>query len=235
VKQLMLFEGFEPPEPRKPYALFSPCSMHGEECTLAACRERHYRYRLYWPTGIDNERTAVGCFANPSTATAEETDPTVARWIDYCRRWGYGWAGVVNVRAWRATEPKDVPPDPDGIGDDNEKHIAEAVAAAEIVVCGWGKLGGDLGPRTLRLLRDLGYVPMALARNKDGSPGHPLYLKASLKPFPIFEPGDVVGTPQIEATVQSVSGREVALRIGGNVRSFDAGDPLLRLVKRGDI
>lgn len=88
-------------EQRKPRAIFSPCER--------------YRYFLAWPTGRDNDR-ALGIFANPSTATAEKPDPTVTRWIDYCRRWGFGWAFVCNARAWRHTNPKMVPPDPVGVG-----------------------------------------------------------------------------------------------------------------------
>lgn len=144
-----------------------------------------YRYFLAWPTGVDNERIALGVFANPSTATAEQTDPTVRRWIGYCRACGFGWAWVCNVRAWRETDPKKVPPDPAAIGPENDRHIVQAALGAELVVCGWGKLGGARGPVVLDLLRSAGVVPHALALNADGSPRHPLYLGASLQPSPM--------------------------------------------------
>ncbi len=235
MKQLMLFEGIEAPEApvRKPYALFSPCVTHPDGCDSDACQGKRFRYRLYWPTGIDNDRTAVGCFANPSTATAEETDPTVAKWIKYCRAWGYGWAGVVNVRAWRSTDPKGVPADPEGIGPDNATHIAEAVITSEIVVCGWGKLGGELGPVTLRAIRDLGRTPLALARNQDGSPQHPLYLKDALKPFTIFEPGDIALLDGREVKVERVS-RSVVTVSAGLEEPFEVGAETLQFKTRGD-
>lgn len=146
--------------------------------------ERH-RYMLAWHTGVANERIALGIFANPSTATKDQLDPTLTRWVNYCRAWGYGWAWVVNVRAWRETNPKLVPADPEAIGPDNDRHIVQACLGAELVVCGWGKLGGARGPVALDLIRRAGKVPHALKLNQDGSPCHPLFLKADLKPFPM--------------------------------------------------
>lgn len=162
---------FEMPAERRPFAVYSPCGR--------------YRYVLAWPTGVDNDRYALGALANPSTATHEKTDPTIERWIGYARRWGYGWARVVNARAWRETNPRLLPPDPEAIGPDNDRHIIEQARGAEIVVCGWGKLGGVRGPVVLDLIRSAGKVPHALKLNKDGSPQHPLYLRADAMPFPM--------------------------------------------------
>lgn len=156
---------------RTPSAIFSEC--------------QRYRYQLWWPTGIDNDRRALGVFANPSTATAEVLDPTVKRWFNYCRDWGFGWAGVVNVRAWRETNPKLVPPDPEAIGPWNTDNIIDACLSSELIVCGWGKLGYPLGNQTLGHIKHAGKIPHALKLNKDGSPCHPLYLSSKLKPFPM--------------------------------------------------
>lgn len=163
---------------RKPWAVFSKCER--------------YRYVLAWPTGLDNDRYALFVLANPSTATAEETDPTVARTIAYARRWGYGWSRVVNVRAWRETDPKKVPSGPIAVGPDNFRHILEQAEHAAIVVCGWGNLGGDaevagcqLVGMLLRDLRSYGVVPHALKFNKNGAPAHPLYLRADAVPIPM--------------------------------------------------
>ena len=150
-----------------------------------------YRYLLAYPTGHDNDRVALGIFANPSTATAcvlpdgsWDTDRTATRWLAYAKRWGYGWAMLGNVRAWRETDPDKVPGDPEAIGPENIRYLFECVQRAEVVVCGWGKLGGTLGPGVLRLIRAAGKVPHALKLNQDGSPAHPLYLRADLLPIP---------------------------------------------------
>lgn len=157
--------------PAKPWAIFSPCER--------------YRYVLAWPTGLEDDRYALFVLANPSTATAEQTDPTVARCITYARRWGYGWCRVVNVRAWRETDPSKLPPDPEAVGPDNWRHIREQADQAAIVVCGWGKLGAARGPATLDVIRSYGITPHALKLNKDGSPQHPLYLRADAVPVPM--------------------------------------------------
>jgi hypothetical protein len=168
----------EPTGPLNPWAIFSPCLR--------------YRYVLAWPTGLDDHRYALFILANPSTATAEETDPTVARCIAYAKRWGYGWCRVVNVRAWRETDPKKVPAGPIAVGPDNFRHVLEQAERAAIVVCGWGNLGGDaevagtsVVGMLLRDLRGYGVTPHALKLNKNDAPAHPLYLKASAMPFPM--------------------------------------------------
>lgn len=151
--------------PRQPFAVFSDC--------------KRYRYMLAWPTGIDNAKYALFVLANPSTATAEQTDPTVARCIGYAKRWGYGWCYVVNARAWRETNPVHVPPDPLAISEPkdpslNDDTIQARAMGAAIVICGWGKLGGDRGAQILAYLRAAGVRPHALALNDDGTPRHPL-------------------------------------------------------------
>lgn len=157
--------------PERPIALFSDCSR--------------FRYLLCYPTGNGDSRVALGVFANPSTATADQLDPTCTRWVNYCRTWGYGFAAVANVRAWRETNPRLVPLDPEAIGEHNDWCIQVAAARASLVVCGWGKLGGARGPHTVELIRRAGKAPHALKLNKDGSPAHPLYLAGNLRPFPM--------------------------------------------------
>lgn len=159
---------------RTPRAIFSPCG--------------HFRYFLAYPTGLDNDRAALGIFANPSKATAEIRDPTLTRWIGYCRSWTYGWAWLCNARAWVQTDPDSVPPDPLAIGPDNDYHVAHWSSQAEIVVCGWGKLGGRRASNLLDIIECAAEKrPHALKLNQDGSPTHPLYLRADLQPRPFAD------------------------------------------------
>lgn len=171
---------------RVPSGIFSECFSH-PECVDPYCIGRPYRYVLKLPTGIDNDRVALACLANPSTAipVLDKLDPTMKRWRKYCRDWGFGWAWTVNVRAWRQTKTELLPDDPVAIGPHNVHWIATCVMEAELVVCGWGEFGGQLGVDMLQTIRAYGKVPHALKLNSTGSPTHPLYLKADLKPFPI--------------------------------------------------
>lgn len=45
---------------------------------------------------------------NPSTATAEEDDPTIERCIGYAIKWEYSNLEVVNLFAFRVTAPDDL-------------------------------------------------------------------------------------------------------------------------------
>jgi hypothetical protein len=153
---------------------------------LSACGR--YRYSLTIPLESAGG-TCVFVLANPSTAIVEngvfQSDPTVTRCMNYARAWGFGRVVVVNVRAWRETDPKKVPADPLAIGPENDEWICGLSATANLVVCGWGKLGGARGPKVLDVIRDVDKVPHALRLNGDGSPCHPLYLPSDLKPFPM--------------------------------------------------
>jgi hypothetical protein len=165
-------------------AVFSRCQIHSP-CTHPYCEGRRHRFLLRWPTGLDNDRIALGCFANPSTATPLELDSTLKRWLRYCQDWGYGWSWTVNVRSWRATDPTKVPADVPAISRQNDTWIRNAAKQADLIVCGCGKLGGQRGSDVLEMLRAQGLVAHALRLNSDQSPAHPLYLPASCKPFAI--------------------------------------------------
>jgi hypothetical protein len=152
------------------------------ECVFSSCRR--YRYSLRRKIN-DASSVCLWVMANPSIADEFRLDPTLTRCADYTERWGYGEMRVVNVRAWVETDSSKLPPDDIAIGFDNGFHIIKNAIASQLIVCGWGKLGGTAGLRALQLLRDEGFKPHALKLNQDGSPQHPLYLKSSLKPFPM--------------------------------------------------
>ncbi|MES2137565.1 MAG: DUF1643 domain-containing protein [Pseudomonadota bacterium] len=45
---------------------------------------------------------------NPSTADAVQDDPTIRRCIGFAKAWGKGGIVVINLFAFRATNPKDM-------------------------------------------------------------------------------------------------------------------------------
>lgn len=167
---------------RVPSGVFSHCTWH-QVCGNPYCKGRLYRYLLRYPTGVDNERVCLFVLANPSTATPEELDPTLTRCRGYAGRWGYGWVWMANVRAWRETDPKLLPFGSKALGPMNYYWLGEAVRSADIVVCGWGQLGGERARAVLEIIRRAGKTPHALKLNGDGSPAHPLFLRGDLRPF----------------------------------------------------
>lgn len=156
-------------------AVFSPC--------------QRYRYSLTreW----DPERPRV-CFVmlNPSTADETRNDPTIKRCIDFARRWGCGSLEVLNLFAWRSTDPKQLQRVDDPIGNpENDRHIARALRSGEKVVCAWGKDGKlrGRGDAVIYAAECLGVPLYCLAVNQCGSPKHPLYIAGETQPVLLSE------------------------------------------------
>lgn len=140
-----------------------------------------YRYRLdrRWNSGA----RVAWIMLNPSTADAEQDDATIRRIRGFSQGWGFGALTVVNLYAWRATDPADLWTAPDPIGPDNDRHIAE-VCATSHVIAAWGAHA-----RPDRIAAVLALPGMdglrALAVTKTGQPRqprHPLYLRGDLTP-----------------------------------------------------
>jgi hypothetical protein len=126
---------------------------------------------------------------NPSTADVETNDPTVERCEQRARRNGYGGLIVVNLMAYRATDPMQLYPMDvkDRQGPDqpeNAKAIEWALASDVRVICGWGTHGPKLAntPLVIDMAKALDTPLYSLRTNAGGSPAHPLYLPYDAKP-----------------------------------------------------
>ena len=155
---------------------------HGD-ATATFDPTRTYRYRLArtWdPTGP----VVAFVMLNPSTADAEVLDPTVRRCVGFARAWEFGSLEVVNLFAFRATDPRDLLRADAPVGPANDRAILDAVSVADRVVVAWGARGTHLGraAAVTGLLRAGPVRPLALATTKDGQPRHPLYLRADTRP-----------------------------------------------------
>lgn len=125
---------------------------------------------------------------NPSTATHLEDDPTVFRTMNYAFDWGYGGVWVTNIFDYRDTDPEKMKAHPEPYSEANDAWIVHVARGAGIVVCAWGIDGdfGDRGTHVLALLRRNWITPHCLTKTKTGQPGHPLYLKKTLRPVPLL-------------------------------------------------
>lgn len=144
-----------------------------------------YRYRLsrVW------DRHGLICnfvMMNPSTADAEDDDPTIKKCVAFARRWGHGGIVVTNLFAWRATDPDVLSGVAQPIGPDNDRHIREAANLADFVVCAWGAHPTcvERGMVVRHLLGMTRHFPHAIRLTKDRHPGHPLFLPGKLDPIP---------------------------------------------------
>jgi hypothetical protein len=153
------------------------------EKTASLSADGRYRYRLgrRW---ADGGTTCLFVMLNPSTADATIDDPTIRRCANFARGWGHGALGVVNLYAFRATDPRDLWQAEDPVGPDNDRHIENAIADAAVVICAWGAHGHRSGRDRFvcDLIAAAGKVPHCLRVTKGGAPEHPLYLPRDLRP-----------------------------------------------------
>jgi hypothetical protein len=161
-------------------AVLSPCRRYRYVLT----REIRSRNGLF-TTASYVPRVLLVIMLNPSKADEKRDDPTIRKLIGFCLRWGYDRLVVVNLYAWRATDPRELQYCEDPIGPDNDAHIGANAAAADLVLCAWGasKFATDRAEQVLAAIRRLAR-PHYLRMTKDGRPEHPLYVPYGLTPQP---------------------------------------------------
>lgn len=129
---------------------------------------------------------------NPSTADADDDDPTIRRCIGFAKSWKCGGIVVRNLFALRAADPSELDRHPDPVGPENDAYLSRCGCEC-MTVLAWGARGGDRGRAVLETLAGRGINLFQLAATEEGQPRHPLYLKADLTPTQIRIPGDSGG------------------------------------------
>jgi hypothetical protein len=144
--------------------------------------DRRYRYTLTrrWGT-VEGGVTWIMC--NPSTADAEVDDPTIRRCMTFTQRFGFEAMVVVNCFAYRATDPAELVEVGADIaqGPYNGGWVREACEQGKLIVAAWGALKHPLGgaaKEIAKVITGAGHRLKCLGKTKDGSPRHPLYVRA---------------------------------------------------------
>ena len=118
----------------------------------------------------------------PSPADATVDDPTCAREWTFARREGFSGMVKCNVGDYRATDPRMlVAPGVEAVSPANIPAIRKAARGAGRVVLCHGKLNKALAPAGREIVETLkadGVELWCFGTNADGSPKHPLYLRA---------------------------------------------------------
>ena len=139
-------------------------------------KDRKYRYVLkrIWD---DKIKSCLFICLNPSTANEIEDDPTIRRCIGYANSFGYGGMVMVNIFAYRSTNPKKLKKVNNPIGKENNKYIEEMCLKADKIILAWGN-NGELNNRGDIVIKELQqrYKLYCFGMNKSGQPKHPLYL-----------------------------------------------------------
>lgn len=149
---------------------------------ISACGLYRYRLDRRWGAG-----PVMGfIMLNPSTADAQVDDRTIGRCRKFAEREGCGALMVVNLFAFRATNPEDMADADDPEGPENRHFIENMIERVDgPLVAAWGRhwMADELVSDWV--VETAGERLMCLGKTRQGRPRHPLYVKgdAPLVPF----------------------------------------------------
>lgn len=160
-----------------------------KDAVISACGKCRYMLSRIW----DNDKPLMMfVMLNPSTADAEQDDPTIRRCIGFAKTLGYGGIFVGNLFSYRCTNPKELTPENSVLNIEQNHYWLKAMESqCEIVVLAWGN-----APVITKLKKSIKHPILPYKYNalehsklrclsiskKTGFPEHPLYLKADLIP-----------------------------------------------------
>lgn len=107
---------------------------------LSACGRFRYRLGRQWGEG----GVLLFVMLNPSTADADVDDATIRRCVKFAQAHGFGALEVVNLYAFRATDPKDLRRAGYLAGPENDAHIAAAASECAAICVAWGANAAEL-------------------------------------------------------------------------------------------
>lgn len=187
--QLSLFNPLEDSADPTSGAVLSTCGL--------------YRYALwrFWEGAHQTyaHRAVLFVCLNPSTADARQDDPTIRRCRRFAQDWGYPGMIMLNLFAYRATDPGVMRAfartGGDAVGPDNDAIVRSYLHhQSGMVVCAWGADGGFMGRNVQMeaLIRSDFSRPdqqgesyaHCLGKTKAGYPRHPLFVASSQLPQP---------------------------------------------------
>jgi hypothetical protein len=151
-----------------------------------------YRYSLTRAWDMDRPRPWVTfVMLNPSTADALVDDPTIRRCMRFARDWGFGGLEVVNLYAYRATDPSTIHEAADAgihpVGPDNHRALDEALKRQTVVAWGAHPMAASRVDDLLARCDDPLWL-WCLGMTKSGAPRHPLYVRADQPAIPWARP-----------------------------------------------
>lgn len=168
-------------------AVFSPDTLGPDGLGM-------YRYVLWRRWDDEPGGIVLVVMLNPSTATHEKLDNTISGIFKRTRIWNDAALGcnghlpyreirVCNLYGLRSTDPHALKHVADPVGPYNDRVLETEIAAAQIVICGWGR--NAKAPRVAafgEIVRRLGATDKIRCFRKlaDGMPEHPLYVPHAL-------------------------------------------------------
>ncbi|MDA7429425.1 DUF1643 domain-containing protein [Primorskyibacter aestuariivivens] len=153
------------------------------EAVFSECGTYRYRLTRTWDA---NRGRLLYIMLNPSKACERKNDPTIARCQKRAELLGYGGLDVVNLFAFRATDPADLRAAVEPVGPENDATLIQACGEADCILAAWGVHGRHQGrdQTVMSLLNGAGHSLHVLGLTRHGLPRHPLYVSYANRPEP---------------------------------------------------
>lgn len=154
----------------------------GEHGSATLSADKKYRYRLTRRWGDGQGIRIVWIMLNPSTANHEANDPTITRCIGFSKRLGASSLVVVNLFAYRTTNPKELLRVEDPAGPNNMEALLSAAQCSDEAVAAWGEIPRRVFERAHEAISAVRAMRLkCLGTTKGGAPRHPVRLPYAVK------------------------------------------------------
>ncbi len=153
---------------------------------ISACESYRYVLKREWDAALP---VCGFIMLNPSTADANVDDPTIRRCIGFAKREGCGSLIVMNLFAFRATDPKILKTVDNVRGTKNQFYLGEISRLVNgPLIAAWGAhpLAIDQGKFVANMI---GSRLKCLGKTNDGHPRHPLYVKGDAELIDFMDKG----------------------------------------------
>ncbi|TSK07791.1 MAG: DUF1643 domain-containing protein [Geobacter sp.] len=158
-----------------------PCAWSSPRVAGHEPAHRYTLWRVFTPAPPKRIFCCIGL--NPSVATEDLDDPTIRRVISFAKRENCDALVMLNIFAFRSTDPQDMRAASDPIGPENDEWLLRCSSIAAITIAAWGTHGEfeKRGAKVAAMIPNL----LCLGMTKGGFPRHPLYVdgSTSLEPY----------------------------------------------------
>lgn len=148
-----------------------------EDKNALMSKDKTHRFVL-WRIWDDELPKVAFIGLNPSTADAITDDPTIRRVRRFAKDWGYGGFYMLNLFTKITPYPKELARN-GNLNMTSEYWLRHYIAKSKEVVFAWGS--NKLVKKRAANIAKMYPHASALDINKNGSPKHPLYVKADIK------------------------------------------------------
>lgn len=141
-----------------------------KDAVFSECGKYRYLLVRVWNAELS---PAVCIGLNPSTANAENDDPTIRNLTRILQNAGYGGLYMMNLFAMISPNPNDLRACPDPVKE-NDDWLLKMAAGQQVVFC-WGNF--KQAEYRAKKIKTMFPASKCFGKNSNGSPKHPLYLK----------------------------------------------------------